>query len=137
MEEPKDKRTKEYKEWKAKYKEANSKGAGDVIETITEKTGIKKLVKFIAGEDCGCDERKQKLNQKVRFQIAKCPTEQQYNFMKDLFSRKQITILKSEEQRQVNTILNDVFNRRLTHTSCGSCLRNRVNDLKQLYNSYK
>ena len=48
-----DKRTKEYKQ---------SKGLGDSIEKITVNTGIKKAVKFMLGEDCGCDERKEKLN---------------------------------------------------------------------------
>jgi hypothetical protein len=32
-----------------------SKGLGDTIAKITEATGIDKAVKFIAGEDCGCD----------------------------------------------------------------------------------
>ncbi len=31
---------------------------GDAVEIVTEATGIKSLVKFIAGEDCGCEERK-------------------------------------------------------------------------------
>lgn len=38
------------------------KGLGDTIEQFTEATGIKKVVKAIAGEDCGCDERRDKLN---------------------------------------------------------------------------
>ena len=49
MKEPKDKRTKAYKEWKAQ-----SEGLGDVIEKITEATGIKKVVENIfdlAGKD--------------------------------------------------------------------------------------
>ena len=39
-----------------------SKGLGDTIEKFTEATGIKTVVKAIAGEDCGCDERRDKLN---------------------------------------------------------------------------
>jgi len=39
-----------------------SKGLGDTIEKITEATGIKAVVKAIAGDDCGCDNRKDKLN---------------------------------------------------------------------------
>lgn len=35
---------------------------GDLIEKITTYTGIKWLVKKIWGEDCGCDKRKEKLN---------------------------------------------------------------------------
>ena len=57
-----DKRTKAYKEWLEKY-ENQSDGVGDTVEKITEKTGIKKLVKMVVGDDCGCDERKEKLNE--------------------------------------------------------------------------
>ena len=39
-----------------------SKGLGDSIEKITKITGIEKVVKNIAGEDCGCKERKEALN---------------------------------------------------------------------------
>jgi len=35
---------------------------GDFIELITTYTGIKWIVKKIWGEDCGCDDRKNKLN---------------------------------------------------------------------------
>ena len=33
-----------------------SEGVGDTVAKITKATGVDKLVKFIAGEDCGCDE---------------------------------------------------------------------------------
>lgn len=35
---------------------------GNFIELITTYTGIKWLVKKIWGDDCGCDDRKNKLN---------------------------------------------------------------------------
>jgi len=42
-----------------------SEGLGDTIEKITMATGIKKVVETIAHSvdaDCGCEERKKKLN---------------------------------------------------------------------------
>ena len=39
-----------------------SKGLGDTIEKITTTTGIKKVIHKIAGEDCGCNKRKNILN---------------------------------------------------------------------------
>lgn len=42
-----------------------SKGLGDTIEKITTATGIKKVVDTISnvtGKDCGCNKRKEKLN---------------------------------------------------------------------------
>ena len=35
---------------------------GNLVEIITKFTGIKWIVKRIFGEDCGCEERKDKLN---------------------------------------------------------------------------
>tara|TARA_R100000700_G_scaffold11255_2_gene16273 strand:+ start:810 stop:983 length:174 start_codon:yes stop_codon:yes gene_type:complete len=42
-----------------------SKGLGDTIEKITKATGIKKVVDKVSevtGKDCGCADRKDKLN---------------------------------------------------------------------------
>ena len=39
-----------------------SKGLGDTIEKVTKATGIKKVVKAVAGEDCGCPKRRDALN---------------------------------------------------------------------------
>ena len=58
-----------------------AKGLGDTIEQITEATGIKKLVKFVAGEDCGCDERKKKLNEWFPYRQPECLTEEEYNWL--------------------------------------------------------
>ena len=57
-----------------------SKGLGDTIEKITEATGIKAVVKAIAGEDCGCDERKDWLNKKFPYKKVQCldPEEKEY-----------------------------------------------------------
>jgi hypothetical protein len=35
---------------------------GDLLETIFRYTGIKWIVKKLFGEDCGCEKRKEKLN---------------------------------------------------------------------------
>ena len=42
-----------------------ARGLGDTIENFTKATGIKKAVDAISnatGKDCGCEERKRKLN---------------------------------------------------------------------------
>ncbi len=46
------------------------KGLGDMIEKVTEKTGVKWVVDKVAektGKDCGCGKRRDKLNQAVPF----------------------------------------------------------------------
>ena len=77
MEQPKDKRTKAYKDWKANQEKA-SQGLGDTIAKVTEATGIKKAVKFLAGEDCGCDERQERLNRVFKYKNPECLNEQEY-----------------------------------------------------------
>ena len=40
-----------------------SKGIGDTISKITKATGIDKIAKKVLGDDCGCEERRKKLNE--------------------------------------------------------------------------
>ena len=103
MKEPKDKRTKAYKEWKKNFdaeQENKSIGLGDDIEKITEATGIKKLVKFIAGEDCGCDARKEKLNKIFRHNKLECLTEDEYDYLTEFFAKNK-NVLNNEEIKKL------------------------------------
>ena len=46
------------------------RGLGDLVEKVTVNTGIKRIVDKIAkatGKDCGCNKRKDTLNQLVPF----------------------------------------------------------------------
>ncbi len=46
------------------------RGMGDLVERITEKTGIKAVVDKVAektGKDCGCGKRRDKLNKAIPF----------------------------------------------------------------------
>ena len=45
-----------------------SKGFGDTIDKFTTATGIKAIVKAVA-PDCGCEERKEWLNEKFPYTI--------------------------------------------------------------------
>lgn len=133
---PKDKRTKAYKEWKAKYDSA-PKGLGDTVEKITTATGIKKVVKFLAGEDCGCDERQEILNKKFRYKKPKCFTEEEYNFVADIIE-KGVNTLSVEQNRTMVKIYNRVFSDNRKPSGCSSCFLNSVfKPLKVLYGTYK
>lgn len=44
-----------------------SKGLGDTIDKVTTVTGIKKVVKKVAGDDCGCEARRKRLNKAVPY----------------------------------------------------------------------
>jgi hypothetical protein len=138
MKEPKDKRTKAYKEWKKNFdaeQETKSKGLGDDIEKITEATGIKKLVKFIAGEDCGCDSRKDKLNKIFRHNKLECLNEEEYDYLTKFFAKKK-NVLNNEEINRLYEISNRVFNKNNKPSSCSSCVRTVTLRLKKLVDAY-
>ena len=130
-----DKRSKEYKAWKKNYDKA-SKGVGDTVEKITKATGIKKAVKFLAGEDCGCDERKDKLNYLFPYERPLCLTENEFNYLSKIFKSKknQITPI---EQTELLDIYSRVFKDKRELTSCGSCFINGVfKRLERIYKEY-
>ena len=65
---PKDKRTKEYKQWL----KDNHQGLGDKVDYMLNETPLKNVTKIIKkalfkdGEDCGCDKRQEWLNEKTK-----------------------------------------------------------------------
>ena len=131
-----DKRTKEYRAWKAKY-EKESSGLGDTVEKITTATGIKKAVKFLAGEDCGCDRRKEILNRMFPANKPNCLTEDEFNYLSDWFSQSRNTVTASQQVELVK-IYNRIFNDNVQGTSCGPCLRNNViQKLEKVFQKYR
>jgi hypothetical protein len=112
-----------------------SKGLGDTIAKITEATGIDKLVKFVAGEDCGCDERKEKLNKLFPYAKPLCLTEDEFNTL-DVYFKQNTNTLTSDEQTSLIAINNRVLSQKLTFSTCSSCLRDLVSKLRVIYNEY-
>ena len=43
------------------------RGIGDIVQKVAEKTGVKAVVEKVAGKDCGCGRRRDKLNKAVPF----------------------------------------------------------------------
>ena len=127
-----DKRTKEYKEWKAKQP---SEGLGDTIEKLTEATGIKAAVKWLAGEDCGCEERKEALNKIWRYRNTNCLTQEEYEWL-DVFFQQEGTVRPSGKRRMIE-IYNRVFSARQGDTNCKSCIRDIANKMKKVYEAYE
>ena len=133
-----DKRTKEYKayaEWKESYDSASA-GLGDSIEKVTEATGIKKAVEFIAGEDCGCDGRKKKLNELFSYNKPECLTEDEYNYLSKFYSERKAVISGLEKQELI-AIYNRVFKQSKRITSCSACMRNIYDKLKTYFEAYQ
>jgi hypothetical protein len=115
-------------------------GLGDKVESILEATGIAKAVKFIAGDDCGCDERKQQLNDFGGYRLFRCLTEAQYNYLDGFFTTWAGTESpKYEVLNELTKIRNHCFSLRYTQPNpmCASCVRGIINPLRKLYDDYK
>ena len=112
-------------------------GLGDQIEKFTKATGIKKLVKWVFGEDCGCQERKEKLNKlfpKKRKQ-PECLNESEYNYLSKWFDKHNSKVTPTE-QKQLLKIYNRVFREKKEMTSCGKCINDISKELNILYKAY-
>lgn len=112
-------------------------GLGDVVENITEATGIKKVVKAIAGDDCGCNERKDLLNKLFPFnRNVKCLEETEQKWVEVVYNRsnKAITF---EENKEICRLYNKAFNPKTKKqsTSCAVCLKDMLDALHKLATS--
>lgn len=129
-----DKRTKEYKEWK-KRQDAKSKGLGDDVAKVTKATGIDKLVKFVAGEDCGCDERQEQLNKVFSYDVPECLTEDEFNYLTQFFNNPP-EIVSVDVQKRMLAIHNRIFKEQKQPSSCASCVKQTFKKLQKVLNNY-
>lgn len=114
-----------------------SKGLGDTIEKVTKATGIKAAVKFIAGEDCGCDERKAKLNELMPYKIT-CMTEQDY-IKWTKFREEDSDTLEKADRELVARMHAKLFNHQLTYpcTCSPKTWMKYIKEINHMYNSYE
>tara|TARA_R110000803_G_scaffold22170_3_gene55378 strand:+ start:458 stop:811 length:354 start_codon:yes stop_codon:yes gene_type:complete len=111
-----------------------SKGLGDTIAKVTEVTGMDKVAKFILGEDCGCDERRKKLNRQYpNFKNLECLNENEYEYLATYFSNNSE---QPSTKIKVITIYNRVFSDNITLGSCSQCFPDVKQNLKYVFDSY-
>lgn len=110
-------------------------GLGDTVEQVLEATGIAKVAKFVLGEDCNCDERKKKLNEWFPYRQPECLTEEEYNWLTETRILEQDTFKPSEVTR-IREIYSRVMKVRLEPSSCASCFREIVFNLRKIYDAY-
>jgi len=120
---------------KAEILAAQSEGLGDTVEKVLEVTGVAKVAKWLLGKDCGCDERKEKLNSLFPYRKPECLLKDEHEYLSEWFTEKRYS-MKPTEQKELLRIYNRVFKVNMQPTSCGSCLRDVMNKLEILYNSY-
>ena len=110
-------------------------GLGDTVENVLEATGIAKVAKFVLGEDCNCQERKKKLNEWFPYRQPECLTEEEYNWLTETRILEKDTF-KPTEVTRVREIYSRVMKVRLEPSSCASCFREIVVNLRKVYNAY-
>lgn len=135
---PTDKRTKAFKEYKKNLEQASA-GLGDFIEQkITKPLGIKKAVDktFDAfGLDCGCQERKQKLNELFPAKKPECFTEQEFELVKEAVETNK-NRFTPEDQKKFVAIYNRIFKQKIECIPC-SFGKTVWQSLVKVYNQYK
>ena len=114
-----------------------SKGLGDTLEKVFKATGIKKAVHWLLGEDCGCDKRKEYLNQMFPYSRVECLNEDEFIYL-DNFFKENINTVTYDTRKHITDIFNRVFNARSEVYSCGSCFQNEIlNKLRKVYDKYE
>ena len=137
-----DKRSKdyrEYKEWKslkASYNELKEsvsnkpEGLGDTIAKVTGAIGLDKAVKAIVGEDCGCDERKEKLNKLFNYRKLECVNEEDFAYLTNFFKGNPSKVTHSQKIRLIG-IYNFAFNQNeKLDTTCSPCISRVMKNLE-------
>jgi len=121
------------------------KGLGDVIENITEATGIKAIVEAFTpeGKDCGCDKRKEKLNKLFPIKTkANCFTKEQHDSWKEFKGVRTIRITH-EQILFICKLYSDIFNLPYWKPSCFACsgtvrsITTMIDRLDIVYNTYE
>ncbi len=125
----------EKKPRKKRTTKKKSEGLGDTIEKITEATGIKAAVKWLAGDDCGCEERKEKLNKLWRYTQPKCLQEDEHEWLNEWYIKRRETMRPSDQRRMLE-IYNRIFDTNQQATQCSSCLREINTKMYKVFETY-
>lgn len=124
------------KKAKKSTKSTKAKGLGDTVEQVLEATGIAKVAKWALGEDCGCEERKEKLNKLFPYHKSECLTEEEFTYL-DKYYKEIKDVVHPDVQLKMVNIYNRVFHQKVKLTSCGSCYKRTIHaSLNRIYKEY-
>ena len=158
-----DKRTKEYKQWKAKQdlgvekahkavKEATLKisvGLGDTVEKVLESPIIKPITEAVKkaiwkdGKDCGCDKRRTALNKKYRYKHVQCMFEEEHIWFTAFLKRYDNIKPQKTDIYRIAKMFGRLFKQRAK--ICGSCGPKRllkefnwhIDHINKVYETYE
>jgi hypothetical protein len=110
-------------------------GLGDTVENVLEATGVAKVAKWIMGDDCNCEERKEKLNALFPYRTPKCLTEDEHTYLTESQVLNKQT-LKPSEQDAILKIYNRIFGISREPTSCATCWLEIIDKMQKVFNEY-
>ena len=110
-----------------------SKGLGDSIEKALKATGIDKVAKKVLGDDCGCSERKEALNNMFPYAKVRQFTEDELSIYEEVLPRIQKGQISTQDQAIMVRLYNKVFNANKTVSGCGSCVQQTLAKLAKVY----
>jgi hypothetical protein len=120
---------------KKQKKEIESTGLGDTVEKVLRKTGIAKVAKAVLGEDCGCEDRQELLNDLFPYKKYNAPTDEELDIINWLFTQGKNTISGSMV-KEVYSVYNRIFNDKLQPTNCSSCFKPVKQKLLKIHNEF-
>jgi len=146
-----DKRSKEYRDWKKlqetledeviEIEDKESEGLGDTLEKVFKKTGVKKVVEFLAnGKDCGCDKRKAILNEMFRYK-PECLVKSEYDYLNEYNKRHNPTRFSKDDVFKLTRMYQRIFKQRVSVCfNCNSAVKTMndvVDNLNKVLKTYE
>jgi hypothetical protein len=119
-------------------KEYNTVGLGDVIEKVTEATGIKTIVETVTKE-CNCDKRKEAMNQiripnlKLQRPVVRCFTDEQL-IQWEAFRKLKTDVTRDQQRNIIIPIYLQLFAVQRKEVNC--CLEPVINEIDKAYKIY-
>lgn len=105
---------------------------GDTIEKVTQATGIDKAVKAIAGDDCGCKERRDLLNRIFPYGSYMNPDDRT-TWEQEFTGWEDWSTVPLEKQKKLVEIYNRSARGKRKLTRCGKCVKDLLRDTETLY----
>lgn len=125
-----------------KFESKKKTGLGDVVETALKYVGIKQIVELFTpeGKDCGCDKRKEKLNNLFKYRTPLCLNVDEYETLTRILTKDEVIRrrgLNRYDQKDLLKVYNRIFNVKKDGSSCNDCLNSLLNELDKVYETYK
>lgn len=109
------------------------KGLGDIVEKFTAVTGIKSAVKTLVGENCGCDERRDKLNEMFPMLKNAEMSKEQMKTWEDLQPALATGRLRGNNSTAFRSLYDAIFEKRHRWCGCGNETPRRIETIKKIY----